>query len=86
MNYIYANKYKSTKKVFSEIQARSVGELPIRIQDRPEIIRLVDRALKAREDDFTADISDIMLQIDRIVYDIYELSDEEISVIESGNV
>ncbi|HEY4511639.1 MAG TPA: TaqI-like C-terminal specificity domain-containing protein [Candidatus Paceibacterota bacterium] len=29
INYYYVNKYKSTKKVFSEIQARTVGLLPI---------------------------------------------------------
>lgn len=29
INYLYKSKFKSTKKVFSEIQARSVGKLPI---------------------------------------------------------
>jgi len=29
VNYYYVNKYKSTKKVFSEIQARTVGLIPI---------------------------------------------------------
>ena len=29
MNYYYVNKYKSTKTVFSEIQARTIGQLPI---------------------------------------------------------
>lgn len=31
LNYVYQKQYKSTKKVFSEIQARSVKELPIPI-------------------------------------------------------
>jgi type I restriction-modification system DNA methylase subunit len=31
MNYLYKNRFKSTKRVFSEIQARSVGQLPIAI-------------------------------------------------------
>ncbi|MBK7231408.1 MAG: Eco57I restriction-modification methylase domain-containing protein [Saprospiraceae bacterium] len=35
MDYYYVNKHKSTKTVFSEIQARSVGELPI-IKAKPE--------------------------------------------------
>jgi type I restriction-modification system DNA methylase subunit len=29
MNYLYKKRFKSTKRVFSEIQARSVGQLPI---------------------------------------------------------
>lgn len=33
LNYIYQKQYKSTKKVFSEIQARSVKELPIPVID-----------------------------------------------------
>ena len=33
INHYYANKYKSTKKVFSEIQARSVGKIPILLPD-----------------------------------------------------
>jgi adenine-specific DNA-methyltransferase len=31
MNYLYKKRFKSTKRVFSEIQARSVGQLPILI-------------------------------------------------------
>jgi adenine-specific DNA-methyltransferase len=30
MNYLYKKRFKSTKKVFSEIQARTVGQLPIK--------------------------------------------------------
>jgi type I restriction-modification system DNA methylase subunit len=29
MNYLYKKRFKSTKRVFSEIQARSVGQLPV---------------------------------------------------------
>ena len=29
LNYLYKKRFKSTKRVFSEIQARSVGQLPI---------------------------------------------------------
>lgn len=85
MNYIYANKYKSTKKVFSEIQARSVGELPIKETDCPEIISLVDEALEAKTNNFTADIGDIMKKIDNIVYSIYGLTSDEIAEVEGYN-
>ena len=34
LNYIYKNKFKSTKTVFSEIQARSVAKLPVRIEEK----------------------------------------------------
>ncbi len=46
INYYYVNKYKSTKKVFSEIQARTVGLMPI-----PELSAADTQALgeKARK-------------------------------------
>lgn len=34
INHYYTNKYKSTKKVFSEIQAQSVGKIPILYPDK----------------------------------------------------
>lgn len=86
MNYIYANKYKSTKKVFSEIQARSVGELPIKVANVSELIVLVDQAIKIKKEDFSADIEDIINKIDRLVYKLYNLSDEEINIIEYNSI
>lgn len=37
MNYLYKKRFKSTKRVFSEIQARSVGQLPIAIAEAPDV-------------------------------------------------
>lgn len=86
MNYIYANKYKSTKKVFSEIQARSVGELPIKVANVPELNLLADQAIKIKKEDFSADIEEIINKIDRLVYKLYNLSDEEIDIIEHNSI
>ena len=86
-NYIYKNKFKSSKTVFSEIQARSVGELPIRISNMYEnqIIDLVDAALRKREKDYLEDIDTVLQEIDSIVYQIYGLSEQEIALIENDN-
>jgi hypothetical protein len=46
MNHYYTKKYKSTKKVFSEIQARSIGRLPIIIADDRTQKELSDSTIK----------------------------------------
>lgn len=49
INYYYVNKYKSTKKVFSEIQARTIGLIPMPDFDQNTLRNLVslsDRQLK----------------------------------------
>ncbi|MFZ2097193.1 MAG: TaqI-like C-terminal specificity domain-containing protein, partial [Anaerolineales bacterium] len=58
LNYYYVNFLKSTKKVFSEIQARQLAQLPIReinfsnpadIQCHDQIVALVDRMLSLHQ-------------------------------------
>jgi hypothetical protein len=85
MNYIYNNKFKSTKTVFSEIQTRSISQLPIpkisQEQQQP-IIVLVDQILTAKKSSPKADTSELEKEIDKIVYELYGLSEEEIRIIE----
>jgi len=84
MNYIYANKFKSTKTVFSEIQARSVKELPLPKISREienQMISFADKIilLKKSNKDTTA----LETQIDQLVYELYGLTEEEIAIVES---
>ena len=44
--------------------------------------RLVRLILSAKEADPAADTSELEREIDRLVYDLYGLTDEEISVVE----
>ena len=87
MNYIYRNKFKSSKTVFSEIQARSVGELPIRDDYMmiDEIVALVDKILIAKKVNFNANCDELERKIDDIVYNIYNVSKDYINMIEEGN-
>ena len=87
MNYIYKNKFKSTKSVFSEIQARSVGELPIIVsKDYEEIIvTLVDKILEAKRNNYNEDVSILETKLDEIIYKIYDVNDEDIAIIEEDS-
>ena len=85
MNYVYSNKFKSTKTVFSEIQARSIKELPIpKISNEfeNEITSLSSEIITLKKS--MADTTDLEIRIDQLIYQLYELTDEEIKIIE-GN-
>jgi type I restriction-modification system DNA methylase subunit len=83
MNYVYKNKYKSTKKVFSEIQANSVEKLPIRdvsevIQNK--FVKLANQILDNKKQNL--DSKALETKIDIMVYKLYELTYEEVLIVE----
>jgi len=94
LNYYYFHKYKSTKNVFSEIQARSVGLLKIVLPSAAQqryLVDLVDKILAITmvdgylsQSDSKSVVSQYENQIDKIVYGLYGLSLEEIAIVE-GN-
>ncbi|MEJ2499423.1 MAG: TaqI-like C-terminal specificity domain-containing protein [Sulfurovaceae bacterium] len=86
MNYYYTTVYKSTKKVFSEIQANTVGLLPIPTIDKNNqkpLITLVDTIIKLKKEG--KDTAELEAQIDAMVYELYGLTDEEVKVVEREN-
>jgi type I restriction-modification system DNA methylase subunit len=104
MNYYFAAFLKSTKKVFSEIQARQMSQLPIRRinvddpadrQRHDAIVTLVTEMLQLQKDYAQAErekedrrhplrrrIGEVDAAIDRLVYELYGLTEEEIAVVE----
>lgn len=85
MNYVYSKKFKSTKTVFSEIQARSVKELPIPEVTKSqeyEIVELSKKIIELKKDNMSTDLFES--QIDQFVYNIFDLTDEEIKIIENA--
>lgn len=94
LNYYYSSFLKSTKKVFSEIQARQVSQLPIKIVDSSEekniynqIIKLVDEMLKLNKASESREknqnkIKALDYEIDQLVYKLYGLTNEEIKMVE----
>ena len=47
-----------------------------------KIINNVDEILKIKSKNFNADVSEIEREIDKIVYGLYGLSEEEVGIIE----
>ena len=105
LNYYYVRYLKSTKKVFSEIQARQMAQLPIPrrtgVEDALadehglELRRCVDRMLATAKqlrtvrmpqerDLLTRQMTTTDSRIDRLVYDLYGLTEDEIALVESS--
>ncbi len=85
LNYVYINKFKSTKTVFSEIQANTVGQLPIK-KISPEaqapFIKLVDEILRLKK--HGEGTTEQENEIDEMVYDLYELTDAERKIVKGA--
>lgn len=83
-DFIYNVKY-NTKEIFPRILLENLKNLPIpntSIKDQQPIINLVDKILEAKRLDPTADTSALESEIDRMVYALYNLTEEEIKIIE----
>lgn len=53
-------------------------------KEQSKIAALVDRVLVAKRDNPQADTSKLEEQIDRLVYHLYELTDDEIAIVEEA--
>ena len=68
-----------------ELYQTPLSEMPIKIVERSiqkEIVKLVDEILTKKESDANPDTSEIESRIDRLVYEIYDLTPEEIDLVE----
>ena len=55
------------------------------LNNKPPIIALVDKVLDTKRTNLDTDISDLENEIDKLVYALYGLTDDEIAIVE-GNV
>jgi hypothetical protein len=64
----------------------TIQKLPIVVtKNQQPIIKLVDKILTSKKQNSTADISKLEQQIDRLVYELYGLTEDEIKTIERSN-
>lgn len=98
MNWYYVKFLKSTKTVFSEIQARQVAQLPFPKVEKDadmKLSSLVTQLLSAKEKEASASTEKektfaaqraaaLDRQIDTLVYQLYNLTEEEIAIVESS--
>jgi len=85
MNWYYRQVFASTKTVFTEIGARQVETLPIKIineETQGTFITAVNTILADKERQPNSDVHRLEAEIDQWVYKLYGLTLEEIKTIE----
>lgn len=87
MNYWFRNVFVLTDKLFPYIRKSQLDFIPI-AKALPEkqqpIVDVVDKMLAAKKNNSLANTSDLEAKIDKLVYELYELTEEEIAVIEGA--
>ncbi|MDP3441226.1 MAG: TaqI-like C-terminal specificity domain-containing protein [Ignavibacteria bacterium] len=78
INFWYCNKYKMPTIGIYEIHS-----IPIRIsKNQQPFIELVDQILTTKISDPNADIRPLERAIDKLVYELYDITEEEIKIVE----
>ncbi len=75
---LQGNSKELRKVIFQEIPVKPPSE-----EEEKPFISLVNEILAAKKADAKADTSEAEAEIDRLVYKLYDLTDDEISIIES---
>lgn len=88
IDYVYHLLISETGKVFPQVKLTIVRKLPI--PEAPEsskskLIQLVERILSAKKANPLADTTAEEREIDRLVYDLYGLTEDEIAIVEGAN-
>ena len=85
LQWYYSNMFKGDTELFPKIRIAQAKQLPIRKAStalQQPIIKLIDKILASKQSSLNANTSDLEQQIDRLVYQLYNLTPEEIAVIE----
>lgn len=85
----YTRLYHKWKRKWEylELTAKPLSEIPIKEiseDNQKPFIELVDQILATKNDDHKADTSVLEKEIDQLVYQLYELTDEEIAIVEES--
>lgn len=85
LNYYYKATTSEGGKVFAQIKIEILRQLPIKnSKNQKTIVKIVNEILSAKAANPKADTSALEKQIDEMVYKLYDLTEEEIKIIEGG--
>jgi adenine-specific DNA-methyltransferase len=85
MNYFYQNISQEKGRLFAEVKKVYLKKLPILNVDHEQqskITQLVDNILEMKK--VGQDTTDLEQQIDALVYQLYDLTPDEIAIVENG--
>lgn len=83
LRYLYEQNVKEEGRVFPQVKLEKLKPLPIIITENQQpIIALVEKILAAKRQNPQADTTAQEAEIDKLVYELYGLGEEEIKVVE----
>ncbi|CAD5959255.1 Eco57I restriction-modification methylase domain-containing protein [Planktothrix agardhii] len=86
ISYWFAHKFgKLQRGIFPQFKVNELATFPIPKNFgnyQQPVIKLVDEILKKKKKDVKADVSELEQQIDNLVYKLYELTYEEVKIID----
>jgi hypothetical protein len=85
--WYYRSNTDEEGKVFAQIKIALLRKLPIPVANKDQqrsIIKLVDQILAAKAENPKADTSALEREIDQLVYALYELTPDEIVIVEGA--
>jgi hypothetical protein len=88
MNFLYKNLVNENNRIFPEVKPVQLAKLPIKTADikkQRKIETLVNRIIVKKTKNALTNTSDLEKQIDELLYEIYDLTNEEINIVEKEN-
>jgi len=86
IGYYFKKKYNRQDITFPEIRIYELSSLPIKLPSNDSALeKLVDKILTAKKSDPKANTSALETEIDRLVYQLYGLTEAEIKIVEGVN-
>jgi len=83
--YFKINTAKAVRKLFPKIILNDFRQFPIRVLSSAEqnhYIKLVDKIIESKKQAPQSDSKKLESQIDQLVYKLYDLTEEEIKIVE----
>ena len=85
LNFVYHSISQERGKSQAQVKIKNVNELPAVVPEdnkQTPVIRLADRILQAKAADPAADTAEWEAEIDRLIYALYGLTEEEVAEVE----
>ena len=87
LQWYYSNMFKGDTELFPKIRIAQAKQLPIikvTAEQQQPIVELIDKILALKQSSPNADITSLENEIDKLVYQLYNLTPEEIAIIEQS--
>jgi hypothetical protein len=86
MNYFFQSFKEEEGRAFAQVKTVDIKNLPFIVPDeltQSKLNSVVDEILKKKSDDISSDTTVLENEIDQLVYKLYDLTEEEIKIIET---